>query len=273
MTPSTTLTVFAVFGNPVAHSLSPLMHQAALDRMNLQARYVPFCVQDLKGAVKGIRALDMRGVSVTLPFKSEVISYLDEVDETVHQIGAVNTIWNDQKKLWGFNTDWIGLVQSLKEVMEINGKSFAVLGAGGAAKAVVYGLIRAGGLAIVVNRTDSQAEDIAERFNCSYLPFRQKGRIEADCLINTTSLGMAPQTDVSPLSPKDLKNFSWVVDIIYNPIKTKLLRGAEEAGCRTLSGVSMFVHQGAEQIKIWTGLEPPREVMREVVLKALQKND
>ncbi|MBA4394851.1 MAG: shikimate dehydrogenase [Desulfobacca sp.] len=265
------LNIFAVFGNPIAHSLSPLMHQAALDRMNLKARYVPFCVHDLKGAVQGIRGLDIRGVSVTLPFKSDIIEYLDELEESARKIGAVNTIWNHQRKLKGYNTDWIGIVQALQEVMEIRGKRFAVLGAGGAARGVLYGLIRAGGHPIILNRTRSQAEALAKSFDCPYQPFSEKEKIEADCLINTTSLGMTPDIGASPLSRKHLKKFFWVIDIIYNPLKTKLLREAEEAGCQTLSGVGMFVHQGAEQIKIWTGLEPPRTYMREVVLAELEK--
>ena len=265
-------TVFAVFGNPIVHSLSPLMHQAALERMHLPARYVPFCVQDIKRAVQGIRALDIRGVSVTLPFKSEVIAYLDEVEESALQIGAVNTIWNHQGELKGYNTDWIGIVLALKEVMEIKGKRFVVLGAGGAARGVVYGLLEAGGLPLVLNRTNSKAEALAEIFNCPFQPFTEREQLEADCLINTTSLGMAPKTNTSPLSRKYLKQFTWVVDIVYNPLKTKLLKDAEECGCQTLSGVGMFVHQGAEQIKIWTGQEPPRDIMREVVMKALEKN-
>jgi shikimate dehydrogenase len=271
MIPCENLNLYAVFGNPIAHSLSPLMHQAAFDRMNLKARYVPFCVKDLKGAVQGIRGLDIRGVSVTLPFKREVIYYLDEIEEAAQRIRAVNTIWNHQGRLKGYNTDWLGIVLALKEVMEIKGKRFAVLGAGGAARGVLYGLIREGGLPVVLNRTDSKAEALAKNFDCPFLPFSEEEKIEADCLINTTSLGMAPEEDASPFSKEHLKKFAWVVDIIYNPLKTKLLREAEEAGCRTLSGVGMFVHQGAEQIKIWTGLEPPRVYMREVVLAELEK--
>jgi shikimate dehydrogenase len=271
--PDFPLNIFAVFGNPIAHSLSPLMHQAALDRMNLKSRYVPFCVKDLKGAVEGIRGLDIRGVSVTLPFKSEVIHYLDELEGSARKIGAVNTIWNHQGKLKGYNTDWLGIVLALNEVMEVKGKRFAVLGAGGAARGVLYGLIQAGGHPIVLNRTSSKAEAVAKSFDCPYWPFTEKKKIEADCLINTTPLGMDPDKDASPLSGKHLKKFSWVIDIIYTPLKTKLLREAEEAGCRTLSGVGMFVHQGAEQIKIWTGQDPPRAYMREVVLAELEKND
>ena len=265
--------IFAVFGNPVGHSLSPLMHQAALDGLGIKARYVPFCVKDIGKAVEGIRALDIKGVSVTLPFKTEVMKYLDEVEENAIRIGAVNTIWNHQGRLKGYNTDWLGFVLSLKEGLEIRGKRFAVLGAGGAARGVVYGLIQEGGLPIILNRTLSKAEALGEEFGCPFFPLSEKKKIEADCLINTTSLGMAPDQGISPFPKGLLNRFPWVVDIIYNPLQTRLLKEATEAGCQTLSGLGMFVHQGAEQLKIWTGLEPPRNLMRAVVEAELQKSE
>ncbi len=269
--PSPDLNIFAVFGNPVVHSFSPLMHQAALNLMDLKARYVSFCVKDLKAAMQGIRGLDIRGVSVTLPFKTEVISHLDEVEQSCRRIGAVNTIWNHRGNLKGYNTDWLGFVLSLKDVMDIKEKRFVVLGAGGAARGVLYGLIKEGGQPIILNRTISKGEALANEFGCAFLSLSEKEKIEADCLINTTSLGMAPHQGVSPFPKKLLQKFGWVMDIIYNPLKTKLLREVQEAGCKTVSGLGMFVHQGAEQIKIWTGLEPPRAYMREVVLTELEK--
>lgn len=267
------LTIFAVFGNPVAHSLSPLMHQAAFGRMGIEALYVPFCVQDLKAAVQGIRGLDIRGVSVTHPFKTEVMKYLNEMDEAARRIGAVNTVFNHQGVLKGVNTDWLGFVLSLKECIEIKGKRFAVLGAGGAARGILYGLIQEGGQPIILNRTISKAEKLAHEFGCAFLSLSDTEKLEAEVLINTTSLGMAPNVDRSPFPQEHLKKFGWVMDIIYNPLKTRLLQEAEEAGCKTISGLGMFVHQGAEQIKIWTGLEPPRAYMHEVVLRKLREND
>ncbi|MGA3084215.1 MAG: shikimate dehydrogenase [Thermodesulfobacteriota bacterium] len=265
--------IFAVFGNPVAHSLSPLMHQAAFKRMGLKAQYVPFCVKDIDRAVDGIRGLDIQGVSVTVPFKTEVMNYLDEVEEDARQIGAVNTIQNLQGRLKGYNTDWLGFILSLKEHMEVRGKQFVVLGAGGAARGIVYGLKKEGGHPIILNRTLSKAESLGKEFGCPFLSLSEKEKVEADCLINTTSLGMAPNKGRSPFPKKLLKNFPWIVDIIYNPLKTKLLKKAEEAGCRTMSGLGMFVHQGAEQIKIWTGQESPRAYMKKVVLAKLKEND
>jgi shikimate dehydrogenase len=202
------------------------------------------------------------------------MEYLDEIEESALRIGAVNTIWNHQGILKGYNTDWIGFVLSLKEGLGgIKGKSFAVIGAGGAARGVVYGLVQEGGVPVILNRTFTQAEALGKEFGCPYFPLSHKDKMEADGLINTTSLGMAPNTEESPFPSELLNRFTWVVDIIYHPLKTKLLREAEEAGCRTVTGLEMFVHQGAEQIKIWTGLEPPRDLMKEAVAAELRKNE
>ena len=266
--------IYAVFGNPVGHSLSPIMHNAAFKRMKIDAHYVPFCVKNVEDAVRGIKGLDIRGVSVTIPFKTTVMPYLDEVDESSLRIGAVNTILNDGNgRLEGFNTDWIGLNRDLKESLEIRGKTFAILGAGGAARAAVFGILKEGGIPVIFNRTTETGEEVAGEFGCPFYALSEIEKIKADCLINTTSVGMAPDIEKSPLMKESLINFRWVVDIIYNPLKTKLLREAEEAGCTVLDGVGMFVHQGAEQTKIWMGMEPPRALMRGVVLESLKEHD
>ena len=200
--------------------------------------------------------------------------YLDEVDESSLRIGAVNTIWNDGNgRLKGFNTDWIGLNRDLEESLEIRGKTFAILGAGGAARAAVFGILEEGGIPVIFNRTTETGEGVAREFSCPFYSLAEIEKIKADCLINTTSVGMAPDIEKSPLMQESLINFRWVVDIIYNPLKTKLLREAQEAGCTVLDGVGMFVHQGAEQTIIWTGMEPPRALMRGVVLKSLKEHD
>ena len=266
--------IYALFGNPVGHSLSPLMHNATFKRMNIDAHYVPFCVKDLEDAMRGIRGLDIRGVSVTIPFKTAVMPYLDEVDESSLRIGAVNTILNDDNgRLKGYNTDWIGLIRDLKESLEISGKTFVILGAGGAARAAVFGILREGGIPVILNRTVDKGEKMARDFGCPFYPLLEIVNLKAECLINTTPVGMAPDTEKSPVGRESLGNFTWVLDIIYNPLKTKLLMDAEEAGCMVLSGAGMFVHQGAEQIKIWKGLEPPRAFMKGIVLDELKERD
>ena len=266
--------IFALFGNPIEHSLSPLMLNATFKRMKIDAHYIPFCVKTMEDAIRGIRGLNIRGVSITIPFKTEVMAYLDEVDEDSLRIGAVNTILNDDDgRLRGFNTDWTGLIRDLEESLEIRGKTFAILGAGGAARAAVYGILKKGGNPVIVNRTLERGEEMARKFGCLFKPLSEIENVEADCLINTTSVGMAPDSEKTPVGRESLVNFRWVMDIIYNPLKTSLLRDAEEAGRIVLPGIGMFVHQGAEQIRIWTGMDPPRAFMREIVLEKLRERD
>jgi shikimate dehydrogenase len=264
--------IFALFGNPTGQSLSPLMHTAVYSKMGIDARYVPFCVENLEDAVRGIRGLNICGVSVTIPFKTTVMKYLDALDDSTLKIGAVNTILNRNGKLTGHNTDWMGLTIALKESMEIEGKNFVVLGAGGTARSAVYAILKEGGIPIILNRTIEKGKELAAEFGCEFYHIDDIGKIKADCLINTTPVGMIPYTEKSPIKNNTLSNFRFVVDVIYNPLKTKLLRDAKKAGCTVLSGLGMFVHQGAEQIKIWTGIEPPRELMKQVVFERLNGN-
>jgi shikimate dehydrogenase/3-dehydroquinate dehydratase type I len=261
--------IFGLFGNPVKQSLSPLMHDAVLNMMQIEGKYLPFCIHDLASAVSGIRGMGIRGVSVTIPFKVSIMAYLDEVDDDALKIGAVNTVVNHGGTLKGFNTDWIGLVKSLKGAMDIEGKVFAVLGAGGTARAAVFGIRKEGGIPVIVNRSIERGESLAQDLGCSFYPLNEINKVRADCLINTTPVGMMPDVDKSPVDKKILGNYRYVMDVIYNPLKTKLLKDAENAGCIAIPGLDMFVNQGAEQIKLWTGQEPPREVMKQVVTERL----
>ncbi len=263
--------VFGLLGNPIGHSLSPLMHNAAFARMGIEAAYIPFRVVHLKDALRGIRGLDIRGVSVTLPFKTGVMSHLDEVEASARQMGAANTVLNQEGRLSGHNTDWMGLVFALRERLEIQGKSFVILGAGGAARAALFGILKDGGIPVIVNRSAERGEALAHEFGCRFLPLSEVRNLQADCLINATPVGMVPNADQMPIPAASLKGFQWVMDMIYNPIETRLLREAGEAGCSAINGLGMFVHQGAEQIKLWTGMEPPRAYMREVVQEELQR--
>ena len=266
--------IFALFGNPVGHSLSPLMHNAAYKDMKIDASYVPVCVEHLDDAIQGVRQGDIQGASITIPFKTAVMPYLDEIESSAQHIGAVNTMWHDDNAgLTGYNTDWIGLVRDLEESLEIRNKTFVILGAGGAARAAVFGIQQRGGTPLVINRTHARGEAMAREFGCPFYPLSEIGKIKGDCLINTTPVGMTPHTGRSPIEKKTLSNFRWVMDCIYNPLKTQLLQDAEEAGCTTMNGVGMFVHQGAEQIKLWTGMKPPREFMKQIVLEKLSEDE
>jgi len=262
---------FALFGNPVGHSLSPQMHRAAYEVMGIPARYEAYRVENAGEIVPMMKSLGIDGASVTLPFKEAIIGGLDEITASARAIGAVNTILNRGGILVGDNTDWIGLVRDLKDHLQIKGKTFAVLGAGGMARAAVFGLIREGGIPVIFNRTQERGAALARAFNSLALPLDALDGFRAEALIQTTPVGMAPNTDRSPLRKKILTNFRYVLDAIYNPLATKLLLDAQEMGCLTINGVGLFVHQGAEQIQIWTGQAPPLSTMRQTVLAALQE--
>jgi len=260
---------FVLLGNPVGHSLSPLMHNAALQKTGIEENYSACCIQDIGQAIEGIKGFNIRGASVTIPFKVAVMEYLDDIDDDALAIGAVNTIINDGGRLKGYNTDWLGLILTLKKSMTLRNKTFAIIGAGGTARAAAYGIIKEGGLPIIVNRTQEKGKILAAKFNCPSFPLSEISRIKADCLINTTSVGMYPQCDKSPVNSEVLAGYKYVMDVIYNPLKTKLLTDAEKQGCKIFSGLDMFVNQGAEQIRIWTGKEPPIALMKKVILKRL----
>ncbi len=262
--------ICALFGNPVAQSLSPLMLGAAFREMNIDASYRALRVENARDIPGKMEAMDIRGASITIPHKTGIMRYLDAVSDSAARIGAVNTLTRADGRLQGDNTDWTGLVRALSEALEIRGKRFAVLGAGGAARAAVYGILNEGGIPVVVNRTTKKGQQVAKEFGCGFYPLDQIQGITGDCLINTTPVGMFPNTDASPVSADTVEHFEWVMDTIYNPLETRLLKNAGRAGCRTISGTTMFVHQGAQQIRIWTGLEPPTDLMKKVVLERLR---
>lgn len=261
---------FALFGNPVGHSLSPRMHQAAYEEMGIAARYEAYRLENAGEIVPMMKSLGIDGASVTLPFKEAIIGSLDEITASARTIGAVNTVINREDRLIGDNTDWSGLVRDLKDYMQIKGKTFAVLGAGGMARAAVFGLLQEGGIPVIFNRTAERGAALARAFNSQSLPLAALDGFRAEALIQTTPVGMAPHTDRSPLKREILTNFRYVLDAVYNPLTTKLLRDAKEMGCLTINGVGLFVHQGAEQIRIWTGREPSLATMGQTVLAALR---
>ncbi len=264
---------FALFGNPVGHSLSPLMINAAFGAMGIRAGYEARRVEDLEPAVRMIREKPLDGVSVTLPLKGAVMAFLDEADDDARAIGAVNTVTNERGWLRGSNTDWKGLTAAMEERFPLGGRTIAVLGAGGVARAAVHAILRAGGMPIVFNRSRDRADSLARWFSCETQPLARLGAVGADVLINATPVGMHPRTGESPVDARLLPRFEWVVDTIYNPLQTRLLREARAAGCGVVTGLSMFVRQGAEQIRTWTGLDPPVELMERVVRTALEAKD
>jgi shikimate dehydrogenase len=266
----TASTIYVLFGNPVAHSLSPLMHNAAYAQMGIDARYTAYCPRDIEEAIRLMREERVSGASVTIPFKVDIMKYLDHIEESAADIGAVNTVCIQDGKLVGHNTDWQGFIADLKTHMSIEGKTFVVIGAGGAARAVLYGLLKERGLPLIVNRTEAKAIALADEFDCPWLSLDNLAAARGECLINVTSSGMFPRTDASPVPERFLSRFGSVVDIVYNPLKTKLLCEAEAAGCNIHTGLGMFVRQGAEQIRLWTGMEPPLAIMTDTVRARLE---
>jgi shikimate dehydrogenase len=265
--------LFGLFGNPVAQSLSPLMHRAAYRAMGIPARYEAFQVENPEKMIRLIRERDIRGASVTIPFKTAVMAFLDEVDEDARVIGAVNTIRNHEGRLRGFNTDWLGLTRSLREHLDIRGQRFAVIGAGGAARAAVFGIAREGGIPIVFCRNQETGKALSRDLGCLSLPLSRLSTARSYGLVNATPVGMAGGEGEMPVDRSVLGRTAWVMDMIYNPLRTKLLRDAVASGCGVIDGLSMFVHQGAEQIRIWTGMEPPVDVMAAVVREELLRSE
>ncbi|MFH1127633.1 MAG: shikimate dehydrogenase [archaeon] len=270
--------IVGVIGNPIEHSMSPAMHNAAFLKMGVDFVYLAFRVTDLKGAVKGMRALGIRGYNVTIPFKVDVMKHLDEVDPLACKIGAVNTVVNDGGVLTGYNTDCSGAVSALEGKIRLKGKKVMVLGAGGAARAVAFGVADKGADVVVVNRSPQKGMELTEDVNqyfkgrANFVPFDGLAdgvMDDFDVLVNTTSVGMYPDVSKSPVKKGILKKGLVVMDVVYNPIETRLLSDAKSVGCVTIKGIEMFVNQGALAFELFIGKKAPKDVMRDAVLKML----
>jgi shikimate dehydrogenase len=261
--------VFGILGRPVEHSLSPAMHNAGFQALGINAVYVAFPVTDLKQAVAGLRGLDIGGVSVTIPFKEDILPLLDELDPKAARMGTVNTVVNREGRLVGYNTDWLGAVAALKAKTSLQGRHFLILGAGGAARAIAFGILEAGGRISLTDIDASRANTLAAEFGTEALSFEGLSGCPATGLINATPVGMAPQADDIPIDSNLLGRFDLVMDIVYRPLETRLLKEARAKGCRIIDGLQMLIHQGAAQFELWTGRKAPVEVMAQAAEAAL----
>jgi shikimate dehydrogenase len=261
--------VFGIIGRPVEHSLSPAMHNAAFQTLGINAVYVAFPVADLKLAVAGLRGLNIGGVSVTIPFKEDIIPLLDELDPQAARMGAVNTVVNREGRLVGYNTDWLGALAALKEETTIANKHFLILGAGGAARAIVFGIREEGGRVSLTDVDAHRAAVLAQEFGSEALSPAALSQCPATGLINATPVGMAPQAHNIPIDPNLLSRFDLVMDIVYRPLETRLLKEARAQGCLTIDGLQMLIHQGAAQFELWTGRPAPLEIMAQAAHAAL----
>ena len=274
--------VVGIIGDPVEHSLSPLMHNAAFKHLKMDYIYVPFHVkpENLASAIVGARSMGIKGLNITIPHKREVIKYLDEIGQAAQLIGAVNTLKFSKNTLTGFNTDGVGAVKAIEEVTPVKGKKIIIIGAGGAARAVSFQSLLAGaGEVLIANRTRENAckltTDLGQNFATSVGCLGLGNKLveelkDTDVLINTTPVGMHPHEDQKPIVTSSMMHQNLVVnDIVYNPLKTGLILEAEKADAKTISGTRMLIYQGMESFRIWTGINPPFRVFEEAIMKGL----
>ena len=269
--------IYGLIADPVGHSLSPHIHNAAFDALGMDAVYVPFKVEGDPGSfVRDFQALDVRGYSVTIPHKQAIMDAMDEVEPLALRIGAMNTIVVRDGRLFGSNTDYSGALDALERALggaePLRGKRVAILGAGGAARALAFGAQDRGALVTICNRTHERGVRLAEDIGCAARPLAEFGGLSPapEILINTTRVGMWPEVDAVIVPPSEIKPEMFVYDAVYNPVETRLIREAAAIGCRTLGGVDWFIGQGVAQFELWTGRPAPRDVMRRAMLQALE---
>ncbi len=274
--------IVGVIGHPIKHTLSPIMHNYAYKNLNLDYVYLPFDISSigLHDSLKGMVALGIRGFNVTIPHKERIIEYMEELSDSAKIVGAVNTVVNDNGKLIGYNTDVNGIIKTLEEFKKnIRGKTVSVLGAGGAARSVIYTLINHFKVKKIniINRTVEKAESLKDYFSSKMLfekiktyelipPDVTEILAKSKLIINASSIGMSPDSDDSPTTILESFNKNQIVfDIVYNPQKTKFLALAEEQGALTINGLKMFVEQGAKSFELWTNEMMPTNQILELL--------
>ena len=271
--------LFAVIGDPIAHSMSPAMHNDLFQAYGIDAHYQPLHVrrENLKEAVIGLKAIGIAGFNITIPHKETIIPFLDKLDPLAEAIGAVNTVVNEDGKFVGYNTDGSGYLQGLLTLLPtIKEKNILIIGAGGAARALYFTLAQAGVNRLdICNRTTQKAKQLINECPFHVLSVAigkeeaEKKLADYQLLIQTTPIGMSPNIESLPLSLHNLETDALVSDIIYNPLETKILREAKNKGAKIQNGLDMFVYQGALAFEKWTGIFPNIERMKNIVLNQL----
>ncbi len=271
--------VYGVIADPVGHSLSPHVHNAAFRDKGIDAVYCPFRVpsDSLDQFIQDAPRLGIRGLSITIPHKEAISRHLSKVDPAVKSIAAVNTVVFDGSQTIGYNTDYNAAMDCIEQALgtigahpsPIKNKRVLVLGAGGVARPVVYGIKNRGGLVTVASRTKRRSDRLAEAFDCKAIPWEARQRVQCDILINCTPIGMHPNVDESPISKTFLKPSMLVFDTVYNPESTLLIKDARSQNCQVVTGVEMFVRQALLQFFLFTRQEAPTELMREVLKQAI----
>ncbi len=261
--------IYGILGRPVAHSLSPEMHNAAFRELEIDAAYVACPVTDLVQAVAGLRGLAIQGVSVTIPFKEEIIPLIDELDPQAARIGAVNTVVNRDGRLIGYNTDWLGALRALQVHTRLAGEQVLILGAGGAARAIAFGVLQEGGRVSLTDLDAPRAAALARDLQAAAIPLSRLDQCPAAILVNATPVGMEPQVEEIPIPPEHLGRFRLVMDAVYRPLETRLLKEAKARGAATIDGLQMLIHQATAQFELWTGRPAPLETMARAAYQAL----
>jgi len=273
--------IYGVIGDPIAHSFSPLIQNAAFQKQGMDKVYIPFRIprEDLPSFLDDAAELGVRGLSVTIPHKESVLKRLTKIDGAVRGVSAANTILYDAEGLSGFNTDYRAAMDSLAEALEVKegpeaasylkGKTALVLGAGGAARAVAFGLTRRGAEVILASRTAQRAEVLAKFVGCKTVDWSARHNYLVDILVNCTPLGMHPNVDETPYERHHLKPSMLVFDTVYNPETTLLIKDAKARSCKVVTGVEMFIRQASLQFKLFTGQDGPADLMRDVLRRAI----
>jgi shikimate dehydrogenase len=264
--------LYCVLGNPVSHSKSPLVHNISFRANNIDAVYLAFEPQDIAMAIKALKTFKIKGASITIPFKETIMPYLDWIEPRAKEIGAVNTVVNQDGKLLGYNTDSKAAIDPLVP-HGIKNKTVCIIGAGGAARAVAHGITDKKGQLIIINRSREKGAALAAEFNAQFIPFDKMDKtgkmdfIAPDVVINTTSLGMYPHVEALAFPSQCLTPGMVVMDLVYTPLETRLLSVARKNGCITIDGLSMFIAQAAAQFELWTNVKPDTNLMRQAVLE------
>ena len=260
--------IYGLIGNPVSKSRGFIIHNLTFKEQDLNSVYINFLVDDLAKFIDSFKPL-LSGLSITMPFKQEILKYIDGIDPIAIKIGAVITIVIKDSKLTGHNTDVSGAIDAIEEKTEITDKNILLLGAGGAAKAIGYGIIEKKGNLIISNRTPEKGKKLASELNAEFKSTNEIEWNNIDILINATSIGMVPNINESPLDYKYLKYLKnkVVFDSVYNPLITKLLDISEKNQCITISGIKMFVNQAAKQFELWTEKQSDKEFMEQKILE------
>jgi 3-dehydroquinate dehydratase/shikimate dehydrogenase len=264
--------VYGVIGDPIGHSLSPLLHNTAFHARKINAVFVPFLVHDLRDFLPGIESFGVAGFAVTIPHKEKILRYLDDCDPLAARIGAVNTVViRGPGRLYGYNTDYVGVLRSLESRMHLAGSRVLLVGAGGAARAAAFALVQAGSIVCVCARSPERARSLARAAGAQVVARDGLTREYFDAIVNCTPIGMQPQAG-SPLTMAEL-NCRVVMDMVYRPRETELLRIARKKGIDTISGVEMFLAQGVAQYEIWTGERAPEMAMRGAITNILSNEE